>query len=187
MQAAQKIVNGQPQLLDIGRFNQRCFTYVASFGAFTRASYTAPQASKNMLGHSAYILEGIKDLPSLRPYRVSVLADGERIEGDFLFGAVSNSTSLAGIVHLDPQQVTVDDGKFELLLLRHPDTPLGLQSLVAGLLLQDYSSEGIILRHVRQVQVVSPQALDWSLDGERCPGDTTVHIENLHRQLQFMG
>ena len=107
--AAQAIASGQPHALDIGRHNDRYFAYVASFGAFTRSSYSASQAAKNALGHFAYILEGLGDLDSLRPYNCRIEADGETFEGDFIFGAVCNSTSLGGLVKLDPSRVKMDD------------------------------------------------------------------------------
>ena len=121
--AALDIAGGSPHPLDIGRHNDRYFAYVASFGAFTRSSYSASQAAKNALGHFAYILEGLSDLDSLRPYRCAIEADGERFEGEFIFGAVCNSTSLGGLVKLDASRVAMDDGAFELLLLRMPKTP----------------------------------------------------------------
>ena len=108
--AAEVIVQEHVQVLDVGLWNQRPFAYVASFGAFTRTSYTASQASKNALGHFAYILEGMKDLNSLRPYRIRVTADGEVLDGDYLFGAVCNSTSIGGLMKLDPERVVLDDG-----------------------------------------------------------------------------
>ena len=97
-QAARAVVEGTPHPLDLGAHNDRYFSYVASFGAFTKASYSASQETKNALGHFAYILEGIKNLDSLRPYRCGVEADGESFDGDFIFGAVCNSTSLGGLV-----------------------------------------------------------------------------------------
>ena len=105
LKAAESIVNGHPFYLDVGRHNDRYFAYVASFGAFTRSSYSVPQATKNALGHFAYILEGMKDLDSLRPYRCRVETGEEIFEGEFIFGAVCNSTSLGGII--------VDSGKFD--------------------------------------------------------------------------
>lgn len=105
-QAARAVVEGTPHPLDLGAHNDRYFSYVASFGAFTKASYSASQETKNALGHFAYILEGIKNLDSLRPYRCGVEADGESFDGDFIFGAVCNSTSLGGLVKLDPSGCT---------------------------------------------------------------------------------
>ena len=184
--AAQAIASGQPHALDIGRHNDRYFAYVASFGAFTRSSYSATQAAKNALGHFAYILEGLGDLDSLRPYRCAVEADGERFEGEFIFGAVCNSTSLGGLVKLDPACVRMDDGMFELLLLRMPKSALDLQNLINVMTRMQYDYPGVILRHVRHVTVTTDEELPWSLDGEYCPSAPRVEIENLPAAVQLM-
>ena len=154
-QAARAVVEGTPHPLDLGAHNARYFSYVASFGAFTKASYSASQETKNALGHFAYILEGIKNLDSLRPYRCGVEADGESFDGDFIFGAVCNSTSLGGLVKLDPKRVHMDDGMFELILLRMPKTALDLQNLITALNRMDYDYPGVIFRHVRSVTVTT--------------------------------
>ena len=152
-QAAAAILQGRVQVTDIGRWNQRYFVYVASFGAFTRTSYSAPQAAKNALGHFAYILEGMKDLNSLRPYRVRLTADGENLDGEYLFGAVCNSTSIGGLMKLDPGRVVLDDGKFELLLIPNPKNAMDLQNLVLNLLNQNYDGQGLVFRHVSQLHL----------------------------------
>lgn len=184
--AARAVAGGIPYSLDIGRHNDRYFAYVASFGAFTRSSYSATQAAKNALGHFAYILEGLGDLDSLRPYRCAVEADGERFEGEFIFGAVCNSTSLGGLVKLDPACVRMDDGMFELLLLRMPKTALDLQNLINVMTRMQYDYPGVILRHVRHVTVTTDEELPWSLDGEYCPSAPRVEIENLPAAVQLM-
>ena len=184
--AADIIVQGTPIALDVGRHNERYFSYVASFGAFTRASYSAPQETKTALGHFAYILEGMKNLDSLRPYRCAVEADGERFEGEFIFGAVCNSTSLGGLVKLDPACVRMDDGMFELLLLRMPKSALDLQNLINVMTRMQYDYPGVILRHVRHVTVTTDEELPWSLDGEYCPSAPRVEIENLPAAVQLM-
>ena len=159
---------------------------VESFGAFTRSSYSATQAAKNALGHFAYILEGLGDLDSLRPYRCAVEADGEHFEGEFIFGAVCNSTSLGGLVKLDPACVRMDDGMFELLLLRMPKSALDLQNLINVMTRMQYDYPGVILRHVRHVTVTTDEELPWSLDGEYCPSAPRVEIENLPAAVQLM-
>ena len=186
VEAARDIVEGTPRRLDVGRFNDRYFSYVASFGAFTRASYATSQNVKNALGHFAYILEGLGDLGSLRPYRCAVDADGERFEGEFIFGAVCNSTSLGGLVKLDPSRVRMDDGKFELLLLRMPKTALDLQNLITAMTRMQYDYPGVILRHVRRVTLTTEENLPWSLDGEYCPSAPRVEIENLPAAIQLV-
>lgn len=185
-QAARAVVEGTPHPLDLGAHNARYFSYVASFGAFTKASYSASQETKNALGHFAYILEGIKNLDSLRPYRCGVEADGESFDGDFIFGAVCNSTSLGGLVKLDPKRVHMDDGMFELILLRMPKTALDLQNLITALNRMDYDYPGVIFRHVRSVTVTTREDIPWSLDGEYAPSAPRVEIRNLHSAVQLM-
>ena len=184
--AAMSIVRNVPCQLDIGQWNERCFVYVASFGAFTKSSYSASQAAKNALGHFAYILEGMKDLNTLRPYRVRLTADGEVLDGEYLFGAVCNSTSIGGLMKLDPERVVLDDGKFELLLVPNPRTALDLQNLVVALLNQKYDSEGLVFRHVSSIHLETKEDLPWSLDGEYAPSAAKVNIHNHQAALRML-
>ena len=184
--AAQAIARGDIQVLDIGQWAHRYFVYVASFGAFTRSSYTASQAAKNALGHFAYILEGMKDLNTLRPYRVRLTADGEVLDGEYLFGAVCNSTSIGGLMKLDPERVVLDDGKFELLLVPNPRTALDLQNLVVALLNQQYDSQGLVFRHVSSIHLETEEDLPWSLDGEYAPSAAKVNIHNHQAALRML-
>lgn len=104
--AARVITSGIPTPIDVGQFNERYFVYVASFGAFTQTSYTVPQPLKNALGHTAYMLEAVRQLPSInRSVTLSITADGEDLSGEYLFGSVSNSTSIGGLMKLSPDQV----------------------------------------------------------------------------------
>ena len=184
--AAMSIVRNVPCQLDIGQWNERCFVYVASFGAFTKSSYSASQAAKNALGHFAYILEGMKDLNTLRPYRVRLTADGEVLDGEYLFGAVCNSTSIGGLMKLDPERVVLDDGKFEMLLIPNPKTAQDLQNLVLALLDQHYDREGLVFRHVSSIHLETEQDLPWSLDGEYAASAPVVDIENRQRSLTML-
>lgn len=185
LECARHIMKSMGRMLDIGTFNNRPFVYVASFGAFTKSSYSAPQSIKNELGHLAYILEGVKDISSLRPYPATVITEEEVFDGKFLFGAITNSTSVGGLMKLKEDSVVLDDGKFELLLIPMPTNAIDLQALVRSLLLQDYSS-GVIFRHVSHVTVMSPEAFPWTLDGEYGSGAEEVHIRNLHQKMNFL-
>lgn len=184
-EAAAAIARNVPRLLDVGFWNRRSFLYVASFGAFTRSSYAAPQNAKNALGHFAYILEGMKDLSTLRPYHVRLTAGGEVLDGEYLFGAVCNSTSIGGLMKLNPERVVLDDGLFEMLLIPSPKTAADLQSLVHALLNQQYDSQGLVFRHVSSIHFETEEELPWSLDGEYAPSAPAVDIEN-HRQALTM-
>lgn len=184
--AAMAMLHSSPRALDIGRWNERNFVYVASFGAFTRTSYAASQAAKNALGHFAYILEGVKDLSTLRPYHIRLTADGEVLDGDYLFGAVCNSTSIGGLMKLSPERVVLDDGKFEMLLIPNPTNVLELQNLVLGLANQQYDSHGLVFRHVSSLHLETEEELPWSLDGEYAPSVPTVNIENIRCALNML-
>ncbi|WP_325199297.1 diacylglycerol/lipid kinase family protein [Oscillibacter sp.] len=185
-EAAAAIARNVPRLLDVGFWNGRSFLYVASFGAFTRSSYAAPQNAKNALGHFAYILEGMKDLSTLRPYRVRLTTGGETLDGEYLFGAVCNSTSIGGLMKLEAERVVLDDGLFELLLIPSPKTAADLQSLVHALLNQQYDSQGLVFRHVSSLHLETEEDLPWSLDGEYAPSAPAVEIENRRQALTML-
>ena len=185
-EAVQAVLRAQPRQLVVGMWNERSFVYVASFGAFTRSSYSAPQSVKNALGHLAYILEGVKDLDTLRPYRIRLTADGEVLDGEYLFGAVCNSTSIGGLMKLDSERVVLDDGKFEMLLIPNPKTPGDLQKLVMALLEQKYDREGLVFRHVSSIHLQTEEDLPWSLDGEYAPSQPEVTVENRCRALTML-
>lgn len=175
--AARSAMRLQPRSLDIGAFGERNFVYVASFGAFTRTTYTVAQDIKNVFGHFAYLLEGVKDLDTLCPYHMKLTADGEVFDGEYLFGAISNSTSIAGMMKLSPETVAFDDGVFELLLVPVPRSPAAMQSLIRAFLNQDYqNSNGIIFRQVRRITAETRENISWTLDGEYDPGAPKIDI-----------
>ena len=184
-QTARRITASQGRALDVGSFNGRPFVYVASFGAFTRVSYSAPQSVKNDLGHLAYVLEGVRDLSNLRSYRALIATEEEAFDGQFLFGAVTNSTSVGGFMKLQKDQVVLDDGRFELLLIPTPANGVELQNLIRSLLLRDFQGAGIIFRHAACVTVESEGAFPWTLDGEYAAGAEKIEIRNLERRLEF--
>lgn len=185
-QTARRITASQGRALDVGSFNGRPFVYVASFGAFTRASYSAPQSIKNDLGHLAYLLEGVKDLSTLRPYRATVATEEEVFDGDFLFGAVTNATSVGGLMKLNKDHVVLDDGLFELLLIPNPTSMSGLQELIRALVRQDFTGSGVVFRHVPAVTVTTPEGFPWTLDGEYGSGAEQVEIRVLNRRLNLL-
>ena len=186
VQAAKDIAEGVPVCYDVGQFEQRYFSYVASFGAFTRASYSTPQSIKNSLGHLAYILEGIQELPQIRTTHMRVELEDEVIEDDFIFGAVSNSTSVGGILTLSSQQVDMRDGKFELLLVRVPKDALELHESIMALRSQKYDCSMITFRSAPSMTIYPDPDMPWTLDGERADGAPQIRIQNLHHAIRLI-
>ena len=186
LRAAQDIVEGHVIPLDVGSFNGRKFSYVASFGAFTQTSYSTPQSVKNMLGHLAYVLEGATSLTSIKPQHLMIEAKGVQYEDDYIFGAVSNSTSLAGILTLKPEYVDMSDGLFELLLVRSPRNPIELAEIVYLLTTQNYESDKITFVNADSFTIHADEDMPWSLDGEYQPGCAKIEIENLHDAIEIV-
>ena len=186
VQAAKDIMMGAPVEYDVGRWGDRYFVYIASFGAFTRVSYTTPQNLKNALGHLAYVLSGIQELPQIRNIPMALELDGQVLDGEYLFGAVSNSTSVGGVFTLDASQVDLRDGKFEVILVRMPRDMAELTQCAAALQNHTYDCAAITFRSVSRLKVHQDPALLWTLDGERAEGADVVEIENLHRAIRLV-
>lgn len=186
VKAAQDTIEGMPRTFDVGRFGERYFSYVASFGAFTRVSYSTPQNVKNALGHLAYILEGIKDIPNIRPRHLRFETEGEVFEDDYIFGAISNSTSVGGVLTLDPDTVDMNDGLFELLLIKKPGNALELNDCIRALQEQKYDSPTLTFHSAAHLTIHADPAMDWTLDGEREPGHDCVEVHNLHNAIRLI-
>ena len=186
LDAARCCMTGAPGTIDVGRFGQRYFSYVASFGAFTKTSYSTPQSVKNALGHLAYLLQGIKDIPSIRPIHVRLEMEQEVLEGDYIFGAISNSTSVGGVLTLDPKLVDLNDGIFEVLLVKSPRDLLELNECIRCLTTQDYHSQAIVFARTSRARIVCLSPQDWTLDGEQAADVQDVEVENLHSALRLM-
>ena len=165
--------------IDVGKFNDKYFSYTASFGAFTEASYSTPQDVKNVLGQAAYFFEGIKSLGNIKPIHLSFSSEERSGEGDYLFGAISNSFSVGGIVKFDEAAVALNDGLFEVLLIKNPKNIAELQQIIDGILKKDFNRENIEFFHTRKITVTGGDGMSWTLDGEYARGEETVTIENI--------
>ena len=185
VKAAQAIVDGDETRYDIGKFGDRYFSYVASFGAFTKTSYTTPQSVKNALGHTAYLLSSVQELSQIRKEHLLIETGDQVIEDDFIFGAISNSTSVGGILTLDPKQVDMRDGKFELLLVRAPRDLMELSDCIRALQTQKYNCAMITFLSTSSLTVYASPEMDWSLDGERQAGCDRIFVENLHHAISI--
>lgn len=186
LQAAEDIVNGQAQSFDLGRFGDRHFAYVASFGAFTRVSYTTPQSVKNALGHTAYVLSGIQELSQIRAVPIRMDIDGQIIEDKFIFGAICNSTSVGGVLTLDSNIVDLRDGKFEILLVRAPRDVTELGECIMAVQRQQYNCKMITFLSGSKIRIEASPEIDWSLDGEWAQGQDIIEIENLQQAYRLV-
>lgn len=172
---------------DAGQFSDRYFAYVAAFGLFSCLSFTTPQTLKNRLGHTAYLLDGLRDLAQIHPEHVCITAGGIVHEGDYLFGAVCNATSLARTFEFPAGTVDMSDGQFEVILIRVPETALELQETVAALRTQNYAASRLIdFFHAENLRAECSPALEWTLDGEPASGRSEIDIRCLPLALRLV-
>ena len=186
LKAADNAVNGVVFPCVIGRFNQDTFVYIAAFGLFTDVSYETDQAMKNVLGHLAYILEGAKRIFNVPSYRIKVCHGGEEIEGEFIYGMVTNSRSVGGFRSMVGKQVIFDDGLFEVTLIKKPKNPLELQEIIAALLIEQIDTKYMYTFKTGYITFESLEEIPWTLDGEFGGEHDYVEIENLRQQLGIM-
>ncbi|WP_167956624.1 diacylglycerol/lipid kinase family protein [Anaerosporobacter faecicola] len=186
VKAAEAVVNGSPFAYDIGSLNDRYFTYVAGFGVFTNVSYETPQTTKNLLGRTAYILEGIKSLPSVTSYHVTVSFDDQVIEDDFIYGMVTNANSVGGFKGITGKDVGLDDGKFEVTLIKNPKNIVELQHIVNALLARDLSDKFIYSFHASNLDISCEEEISWTIDGEYGGTYTKMHLQNHQRALSYI-
>ena len=185
LKSARIAVEGSPSPCDLGEFNGRPFVYVAAFGVFSEVSYATPQSSKNALGHLAYVLGGIKSLTQLRPYTMKVTHDGETIEGDFIYGMVSDSISVGGFQGIKKENVKLDDGQFEVMLVKNPRTPEEL-STILNALMKKKPDGNVIGFQSGDITFECQEQVAWTLDGEYGGDVELVHIRNRNKAFQIM-
>lgn len=186
MRAAEVAVSDKTKMIDVGKFGDRYFSYVASFGAFTKVSYSTPQSTKNLLGHLAYVLEGIKDIPNIKPIHAEIEIDGNTVEDDYIFGAVSNSTSVGGVFKLSSEDVSLNDGLFEMMLVKSPKNPAELNRIIFSLTNGKYANcDMITFSSARKVTVKTAEPLAWTLDGEYGNEHTEISLQNIFGGLEL--
>ncbi len=185
--AADTIVDGEPFQCDIGRFNERdYFVYVAAFGLLTDVSYQTKQELKNVLGHAAYIIEGVKRLGSWRSYALEIESDAFSGSGDFIYGMASNANSIGGFKGLPGKDIELDDGLFEVMLVRTPQNLQDWQRTINALLMNDKSNDNVIRFKTHRLVVRSEEPLAWTRDGEDGGEHTCVELENMPRVFSVM-
>ena len=183
---ARQIMTGSPRTIDIGSFNQLYFSYVASFGAFTEASYNTPQSLKNRLGHLAYLLEGVKDLSTIEPCHMKIIHGDTVMEDNYIWGAVCNSTSIGGMIRLNKELVDFNDGLFEVMLIKMPKTLIDLTKIVVSINTQSYDPDVITFFQANSLDIFPETEVPWTLDGEYAQGSKEIHIQNIHNALQII-
>lgn len=185
--AALRLVRGSAHPYDVGGFGaDEYFAYIAAFGAFTEVSYATPQDMKKRLGHLAYVLQGMAALPKLESYNTRVEYDGGVVEAPLVYGSMSNSTSVAGIVKLREEMVCLGDGMSELVLVKDPGSIEGFSEIVTSVLSQRYDSDKLIILHTTRAKFTFEKPVAWTRDGEAGGKYAEVELKNYAAPIELI-
>ncbi len=184
--ALEGIIEGEPHPIDVGSFNGRYFMDVGLLGIFSRTCYETPQDMKNTLGFLAYVLEGIREVPTVHPIPLRIEAGGDVYEGEYLACVVSNSKKLGGVVSLSEEQVSLSDGQFELLLVEKEKSPMELAGYIHALRTAELKAEGMTFISVPELRITSTDTEAWTLDGERADWEGVADIKVLHDAVSLL-
>ena len=185
VKAAGIIVSGKNFACDVGRFNGDVFVYIAAFGLFTEVSYGTDQQIKNVLGHMAYLLEGVKSLQSIRSYHMKITYDDTVIEDDFIYGMITNSMSVGGFKNITGKNVKLDDGVFEVTLIKKPKNAIELNNLMVSLLNRDIDKNAMYCFRTAKISLQCEDEVAWTLDGEYGGHHRDVTIENRQKAMEI--
>lgn len=184
--AAELIVKGNYKAYDMGKFNNHFFVYVAAFGAFTSVSYATPQDTKNVLGHAAYVIEGIKSLSDIKAYKLKVTSKELEVEDKFIYGMVSNTYSVGGLYKLDKKTTTLDDGLFEVMLVKQPKDIIDLNDIASFLIGTSKDCDLVYTFKTSKITFESKKEIAWTLDGEFGGDESKVTIKNINKCINII-
>lgn len=185
-EAADVIAKGHTFACDVGIFNEDVFVYVAAFGIFTEVSYETPQEMKNMLGHVAYLLEGMKQIQNIKSYHMKAAYEETVIEGDFIFGMITNSHSIGGFRNITGKNVSLNDGLFEVMLIKRPNTLMELNRILAALVSEKVDTDCMYCFKTSQITLESMEEVAWTLDGEFGGKQKTVALKNRQEAVDII-
>lgn len=186
LEGVRRFLKGEPRAFDTGRRDGGYFNYVAAFGAFTEVSYGTPQEFKKQLGEAAYLIGAAKSLSKLKSRHVRVEYDGGELEGEFLYGSVSNAYSVGGVVDLPRDEIDLGDGLHELILVKKLPSAAALASLAAKVLSHGFSSEYMVILHTKRARFIFDEPETWSFDGEDGGAHIDISFENCPRAIQMI-
>lgn len=186
--AVKWITNGAPLSIDLGKFNNSYFTYIAAFGAFTNVSYETPQQIKNVFGHASYVLSGLTQVTSLHSQKMRIEYNGNVLEGDFIYGMVTNSGSVAGLLSMN--DFLLDDGLFEVVLIKKPANIVQLQKIIHSLLNISEEIDKEYIRFFRTDKItfasLDGEPISWTLDGEFGGDMSVATVMNCNKVIEIM-
>lgn len=183
---SKNISNAKKKTCDTGTFNGKYFNYVSAFGTFAKTSYETDRKMKNHFGRLAYIVNGTKNfLEGEEHYHLKIEVNGQIIEDDFTYGSISNSNYIGGFKMFKNEEVDINDGKFEVLLIKKQKNKAKLLKTYTKLINQKRDDNVIYLK-ASKIKIETNQKMKWSLDGEQQETQGTIEIKNIENNIDFL-
>lgn len=183
---SQNIANTERKDCDTGSFNGKCFNYVSAFGVFAETSFNTQRKAKNQLGKLAYFNQGVQDfLEKDINYHLKITTDDQVIEDNFEYGSISNSKYIGGFQLFKENEVDVNDGKFEVLLIKKTKNKAALLGTYAKLIMQ-IRDENVIYLKTSNLKIETNEKMKWSLDGEQEESNGNIQIKNLANNISVL-
>lgn len=184
--AKQIVEHKNIQKIDIGKFNNNYFVYIAAFGAFTEVAYSTSQDAKNVIGHLAYILNGINSISKIKSYSLKIKTDNEEFEDTYIYGMVTNSLSVGGLYSLNSRNVKLDDGLFEVMLIKKPKDLIELEEITASLIDTKHKSKLVQIFKTSHLKITPKEKMSWTLDGEYGGSPSKINIQNITKSITLL-
>ncbi len=181
----QNAIYGRDMWLDVGSFNGRHYNYLASFGAFTDMCYSTPQEVKNALGFIAYFGSSLTSIANIRPIRSTVIMEDVAVTGEFAFAAVTNTPSVVGLINYGADKVCLNDGSFEVILIRYPENAADLGVIARSITTGNFEDKRVMKFTASEVRFHFDIPIAWILDGEEQDGSCDVTIRNCPRAIRM--
>ena len=183
----QKLLESKAKVLDVGKFNNnQYFCYVAAFGVITDVAYKISQKAKNKYGRLAYYMKAIKELIHIPTFKVRIEYDEEELEGEFIYGGITNSESIAGFKWFNREDIDLADGKFEAIFIRKPKKLSGYFRLLSDFRHKDYMvNRDFVYFKANRMTITTEKNVDWTIDGEFAGNMNVVNIENCHKAIEL--
>ena len=186
-EAAKLLTDGKPQPFDVGRLNKKhYFNYVASCGTFADISYSTSQSAKNTLGHLAYVIDGIKSIGGLKTLKLTVSSKEFFGVGEFVYVGISNALTVGGTIKFNKDEVGLDDGKFEVLLVKKPKNALTVVDTLIKLSSGEFDEKEVVFFKTSKLSLRSRMPVSWTVDGEFAGLHRKVVLENIHNAVKIV-
>lgn len=187
IEIAQNIINSKALQVDTGVFNNKYFNYIAAFGAFTEVAYSTERINKKKFGVFSYMINCIKQIKNIKPYKIKIYFDNEVIEDEFIYGGISNSLSIGGLKWFKADEISLSDGKLEVILIKKPKNILGYFGIIKSIILKDYSEDlNIIYSQDESLKLETEEKIEWTIDGEAAGSYQKVEISTINKNIEFL-